>query len=72
MLMNRLLSWRMHQTERYDHFLQLLFNGLQVIDDALSGCNRDTRERWMLGHPHSGDRVVKRAKIFCGSADDEQ
>ena len=62
----------MRQTQRYHHFLQFFFNGLQVIDDALSCCNRDTRERWMLGHPHFGDRVVKRAKIFCRSADDEQ
>src|SRR5688500_5084627 len=62
----------MRQTQRYHHFLQLFFNGLQVIDDALSCCNRDAREWWMLGHLDSGDRVVESTKILCRSADDEQ
>jgi quercetin dioxygenase-like cupin family protein len=54
------------------HFLQLFFDGLQVVDDALSCRNGDTREGWALGHSRLGDRVVERAKIFRGPADDEQ
>jgi quercetin dioxygenase-like cupin family protein len=67
-----LLWWRMGEAERDHHFLQLFFDGLQVVDDALSRCDRDAREGWPLGYLRLGDCLVKRSKIFRRPADDEQ
>lgn len=62
----------MRQAKRDHNLLQLLFDRLEVVDDALSRRHGDTREGWPIGHSHLGYRVVKRSKIFRRPTDDEQ
>lgn len=65
------LPGRRREAQCEDHFLQFLFRLLQVIDDALRGGNRDTREG-RLGDARLRHGVVKRSKIVGGPADNEQ
>jgi quercetin dioxygenase-like cupin family protein len=62
----------MRQTQRDHHFLKLFFDGLQMLDDALSRSHCDTREGRMLGDPRLRNRIVERSKVVRGPADDEQ
>ena len=62
----------MCQTQRDHHFLKFFFDGLQVFDDALSRGHRHTREWRPLGDPRFRNRVVERAQIVRGPADDKQ
>ena len=62
----------MRQTQRDHHFLKLFFDGLQVLDDALSRSHRDTREGGPLGDPRLGNSVVEGSQIVRGPVDDEQ
>jgi quercetin dioxygenase-like cupin family protein len=62
----------MCETQRDHHFLKLFFDGLQVLDDALSRSHRDSREGWVLGDSRLRNRVVECSQIVRGPVDDEQ
>jgi mannose-6-phosphate isomerase-like protein (cupin superfamily) len=62
----------MGQAERDHDLLKFFFYGLQVLDDALRGCHRDTREWRAFRDPHLRHRVVECPQVVRGPVYDEQ